>query len=109
MTLALSLLVERPFCKYACPYGAVLGVFNLFRVFGIRRNPPTCTNCKACDRACPMNIQVSTRPGRVRDHQCISCLECTSEKACPEKDTVIFGIGAPVAPAAVEPAKEAVK
>jgi polyferredoxin len=87
----------------------VLGVFNLFRIFGIRRNAPTCTNCKACDRACPMNIPVSTTPGRVRDHQCIACLECTSEKACPEKDTVIFGIGAPSAPVAAgsAPAKEA--
>jgi polyferredoxin len=103
VTLALSLVIERPFCKYACPYGAALGIFNLFRIFAVRRNPPTCTNCKACDRACPMNIQVSTKPGRVRDHQCISCLECTSEKACPEMDTVIFGIGAPAAPAAAEP------
>jgi len=108
VTLAASLVVERPFCKYACPYGAVLGIFNLFRIFAVRRNPPTCTDCKACDRACPMNIQVSTKPGRVLDHQCISCLECTSEKACPEKDTVIFGIGAPPAVEAA-PAKEAVK
>ncbi len=95
ITLVGSLFVERPFCKYACPYGAVLGVFNLFRIFGIRRNPPTCTSCKACDRACPMNIEVSTKAGRVLDHQCITCLECTSEKACPVKDTVILGIGAP--------------
>jgi hypothetical protein len=52
---------------------------------------------------------VSTKPGRVRDHQCITCLECTSEKACPEKDTVIFGIGTPAVPTAAEPepAKEA--
>lgn len=108
VTLVGSLFVERPFCKYACPYGAVLGVFNLFRVFGIRRNPPTCTSCKACDRACPMNIEVSSKPGRVRDHQCISCLECTSEKACPVKDTVIFGLGAPAATAEESaPSKEA--
>jgi polyferredoxin len=104
VTLAGSLIVERPFCKYACPYGAVLGLFNLFRIFAVRRNPPTCTNCKACDRACPMNIEVSAKHGRVRDHQCITCLECTSEKACPVKDTVILGIGAPAAPASAEPA-----
>jgi polyferredoxin len=107
VTLALSLLVERPFCKYACPYGAVLGIFNLFRLFAIRRNPPTCTSCKACDRACPMNIAVSAKPGRVRDHQCISCMECTSEKACPVKDTVFLGIGAPAVIVTDEPAKEA--
>jgi polyferredoxin len=85
--LLLSLLVERPFCKYACPYGAVLGVFNLFRIFKIRRSPSTCIDCKACDRTCPMNIQVSTG-GAVRHHQCISCLKCTSEQACPVGKTV---------------------
>lgn len=85
--LGLSLFVERPFCKYACPYGALLGVFNLFRVFKIKRNPATCIDCKACDRACPMNIVVS-KSGVVRDHQCISCLKCTSEAACPVASTV---------------------
>lgn len=87
-----SLFVERPFCKYACPYGAVLGVFNLFRVFKIKRNISTCIDCKVCDRTCPMNIEVST--GRtVRDHQCISCLKCTSEDACPLEDTVVMTTG----------------
>jgi len=87
LVLVASIFVERPFCKYACPYGAVLGVFNLFRIFKIRRNPRTCIDCKACDRDCPMNIPVSTS-GAVRDHQCISCLKCTSEQACPVADTV---------------------
>ena len=85
--IVLSLFVERPFCKYACPYGAVQGVFNLFRIFGIRRNAPTCISCKACSRACPMNIDVSTSKV-VRDHQCISCLECTSDASCPIPATV---------------------
>ena len=85
--LLLSLLVERPFCKYACPYGALLGVFNLFRFFKVRRNRSTCIDCRACDRSCPMNIPVSTA-GAVRHHQCITCLKCTSEQACPVANTV---------------------
>jgi polyferredoxin len=85
--LVLSLFVERPFCKYACPYGALLGVFNLFRVFKIKRNPQTCIDCKACDKACPMNIPVS-QSGTVRNHQCISCMKCTSEQQCPVENTV---------------------
>lgn len=92
LTLLGSLFVERPWCKYACPYGAVLGVFNLFRVFTIRRTPGTCKLDTACDIACPMNIVVSEKT-IVRDHQCISCLECTSEARCPVADTVDFVAG----------------
>jgi len=89
ITILLSLLVERPWCKYACPYGAVLGVFNLFRIFKIRRAPASCLNCKACDKACPMNIAVSAGEA-VKSHQCISCLQCTSEYSCPVAKTVEF-------------------
>lgn len=92
VTLIGSLFVERPWCKYACPYGAVLGVTNLFRVFKIKRNEPTCIACQKCSRACPMNIPVSGMKV-VRNHQCISCLECTSEAACPVDNTVEFMLG----------------
>jgi len=85
----LSLFVERPWCKYFCPYGALLGLFNLIRVFPIRRREETCINCKKCDAACPMNITVSTGKA-VRDHQCISCHECLSDAACPVENTVII-------------------
>lgn len=94
LTLVLSLFVERPFCKYACPFGAFLGLFNLFRVFSVKRVASTCISCKACDRACPMSITVSTS-GTVRDHQCISCLKCTSEDACPVEATVVLAAGKP--------------
>lgn len=92
VTLAASLLVERPWCKYACPYGAVLGVFNLFRVFSIRREEGICKLDGACNRACPMNIDVSG-VRVVRDPQCISCLECTTEASCPFAGAVAFSSG----------------
>ncbi|MDD5604000.1 MAG: 4Fe-4S binding protein, partial [Eubacteriales bacterium] len=86
-----SLFVERPWCKYLCPYGALLGITNLFRIFKVRRIPGTCINCKMCDRACPMNIKVSDARA-VIDHQCITCLKCTSESACPVPETVIVSL-----------------
>ncbi len=89
VVLVLSLFVERPFCKYACPYGALLGVSNLFRIFKIRRNKTTCISCLKCDDACPMNIEVSTAKN-VLDHQCISCFACTSEDSCPVPETVLI-------------------
>jgi polyferredoxin len=92
LILAASLFVERPWCKYACPYGAVLGLSNLVRVFSIRRSAGTCRLDGACDITCPMNINVSSKT-IVRDHQCISCLECTSEARCPVAGTVVFSAG----------------
>ncbi len=87
-----SLFVERPFCKYACPYGAMLGFFGLFSIFKIKRNKQTCIDCKACDESCPMNIEVSSSK-TVHDHQCISCLKCTSDQACPINNTLDFKVG----------------
>ena len=90
--IAASLFIERPWCKYACPYGAVIGISNLFRIFRIRRNESTCNMDHVCDITCPMNIKVSEKH-IVRDHQCISCLECTSEAHCPVAGTVDFVAG----------------
>ena len=92
VSLVGALFVERPWCKYACPYGAVLGIFNLFRIFKLRRVPGTCRTCSACDVNCPMNIPVSQKT-IIRDHQCISCMECTSEASCPVSGTVNFVLG----------------
>ena len=84
--------MERPWCKYACPFGAVLGLTNLFRIFKIRRVAATCRNDGACSLMCPMNIPVDEKKV-VRNHQCISCMECTSEARCPVKETVVFSAG----------------
>lgn len=90
--LALSLIIERPWCKYFCPYGALLGLFNSARIFKIRRNKNTCIGCKKCDQVCPMNIEVS-QGETIRNHQCISCHKCLSEVSCPVKDTVAITAG----------------
>jgi len=91
-TILASLFVDRPWCKYACPLGAVLGLTNLFNLFKIKRSASTCISCKACDSVCPMNIKVSETE-TVRNHQCISCLKCTSEEICPVKNTSYVATG----------------
>jgi polyferredoxin len=97
VTIILSLFVERPFCKYACPFGATLGLFNLFRLIPLKRNKITCINCSLCDKNCPMNIPVSSKE-QIRNHQCISCYQCTSgDGACPVEGTLEFRIGNPAA------------
>ena len=86
-TAALSLVIERPWCKYACPYGALLGLSNKFRVFKIKRIASTCVSCNKCTAVCPMNIDVANKT-IVSDLSCISCLACTSEEKCPVPETV---------------------
>lgn len=93
LTLILSLFIERPWCKYACPYGALLGLSNKIRLFKIRRNPSSCISCNKCKNNCPMNIPVSQKE-KVTDLQCISCYECTSEKNCPVPNTITIAMAA---------------
>ena len=80
VSLAGSLVYERFFCKYLCPTGAVLGLVSKVSLFGIKRDEDACINCSACDKACPMNIEVSTAQ-TVTSSECISCNECVN--ACP--------------------------
>lgn len=83
----LSLFIERPWCRYLCPYGALLGLFNLIRIFPVRRKASSCIHCGRCDQVCPMKIDVS-KSTAVRDPRCISCYQCLSGNACPVADTV---------------------
>ena len=77
--LLLCIFIERPFCKYLCPLGAVYGVFNRFSFFRIDINKSKCTSCRKCERTCPMQVDVLKDPNSV---ECIRCGKCGS--ACPE-------------------------
>ena len=90
--ISTAFFIERPWCKYLCPYGALLGIMNKFSLFTIRRKASQCLYCKKCDNICPMNIHISKKTS-IRDIQCISCLKCTSESHCPIKDEVIVESG----------------
>lgn len=87
ITLVLSIFIERPFCKYICPLGAILGVLSKLAIFKPRRDANTCINCKKCDKACPMNITISTKAAAT-GHHCISCYKCVSGEACPVDETL---------------------
>jgi ferredoxin len=80
-----SFVYDRFFCKYLCPMGATLGLISKFSIFKVRRTTTTCIDCKACDIACPVNINVSEAE-TVNSPECINCNECVT--ACPVKDTL---------------------
>ncbi len=80
VVLGASLFLERPFCRYACPLGALNGLFNSISFLNIKRNEESCIDCGACDRACPVNINVS-KADLVNDNHCIRCMKCVD--SCP--------------------------
>lgn len=80
LSLAGSVVYDRFFCKYLCPTGVFLGAFSKLSAFGIKRDADACIDCMACDKACPMNIEVSTAD-KVAASECISCNECVN--SCP--------------------------
>lgn len=83
--VVLSLLVKNFWCRYLCPYGALLGFFSIFSPLKVTRNPETCTGCAECSDACPSNIRVH-QIQRIRSDECMSCFACID--ACPEPDTL---------------------
>jgi polyferredoxin len=92
ITLLLSLIVERSYCKYMCPLGAINGIFNFKSIIQIKRDSNNCISCGACDRVCPMGINVSTTK-EIADPRCIRCGECIA--VCPvntTKDTLNFKV-----------------
>lgn len=78
--LALAILIRRPYCRYACPLGAIYGFFNRISLYRVQVNPVLCTNCGDCTRQCPMAVTVPADPNTA---ECIRCGECA--EVCPTK------------------------
>ena len=77
ITVIISMIIYRPFCKYICPLGAVYSVFNPIAVFRYRVDKDKCVDCGACSRVCKMNID----PVKEVNHpECIHCGQC--KKVC---------------------------
>jgi polyferredoxin len=87
VSLVGSLFYDRFFCKYLCPMGGFLGLINRVGWFRVRRIDTTCTHCMACNKACPVNIEVESLE-QVQSSECINCNLCVV--ACPVKDTLVI-------------------
>ncbi len=77
-----SVLVERFWCKYLCPLGAFLSLYNRFAPLRVRINAARCTQCGRCETECPMGLALVDED--MRSPECIQCLECVETCALPE-------------------------
>lgn len=85
LILISSMFIERAFCRYFCPLGAILAVFSSFSIFKVKRNSTSCVSCKACSKNCPMGLDVHSQTISSKT-ECISCGECVS--SCPIENTL---------------------
>ena len=76
----LSLVTRNFWCRYLCPYGALLGLLSFGAAVKVQRNEANCTHCHRCTKNCPALLPVE-KLGRVRSPECLGCLTCVSR--CP--------------------------
>jgi polyferredoxin len=81
----LSLVVRGFWCRYLCPYGALLGLIGLASPTRIHRNSTTCTECSSCANVCPSFIKVDKVKEVISD-ECTGCMACVD--ACPVGKTL---------------------
>jgi polyferredoxin len=83
--VVLSVVTKNFWCRYLCPYGALMGLLSLLSPTRIVRDPVSCIDCGKCATACPSLIPVD-KLMTVRTPECNGCLTCVS--VCPVKDAL---------------------
>lgn len=85
----LSMLVQNFWCRYLCPYGALMGLTSLLSPVKIRRDAEACIDCGKCARACPAALPVD-KLVQIRSAECSACMQCVA--VCPAQDALQFSL-----------------
>ncbi len=81
----LSMAVENFWCRYLCPYGALLGLASLASPVKIRRDVEACIDCGKCAKVCSAGLRVD-KLVQIRSVECSACMQCVA--ACPAQDAL---------------------
>ncbi len=85
-TIAASVVIYRPFCRFVCPLGAIYGMFNRVSVVQLSLEKDKCTRCGKCAAVCKMGVDPSLNPTSA---ECIRCGDCVA--VCQE-DALSLGL-----------------
>lgn len=70
--LIVGLFIARPYCRFLCPYGVLLGIFSHFSKRHLSVTPSECIQCRLCEQSCPVDAleKPSLEPDLAKDrHQ----------------------------------------
>lgn len=81
IVLLFSLFVYRPFCQLICPFGFVSWIVERLSIFRVRVDKNLCTQCGACEKACPTDSAKNIVAGKKFPADCFSCGRCLN--SCP--------------------------
>jgi NosR/NirI family transcriptional regulator, nitrous oxide reductase regulator len=65
LTLVLGMFVGRPYCRFLCPYGALLKLASLTSRWKVRVTPDLCTQCQLCANSCPFGAMREPSSGSI--------------------------------------------
>ena len=92
-----SLFVQRFFCGYFCPMGAIYSLISQTSFLKIDKPREECGKCHLCTSKCTMGMDL-TKKDRIAGGECISCQKCVSW--CPKGNVhfrsrygVLIGVG----------------
>jgi polyferredoxin len=88
--MLLSFFIQNFWCRYLCPYGALLGLAARFSPARIRRAPEICIDCAKCAKVCPSLLPVD-KLITVRSPECTGCVECVA--VCPAEGALWMSAG----------------
>jgi uncharacterized protein with FMN-binding domain len=90
-----SSLIERFFCRYLCPMGALFSILSKVSFGKIAKPTEKCGSCRVCTKNCAMGIDLYNRED-IRGGECINCMRCV--EVCPRKNTAYTIVGAKIKP-----------